>query len=122
MRRATIADVQAEVKELLQWDDETYSKFMYDTGVAYLYSYLEDNNKAVAFVEKRAEYWNWFKNLWAIRDEVFIDHEAMRSMGLAIVRNMYFALHSPSLLAHEIRPNRVVLGNNFHIPFKMGSI
>lgn len=108
------ADIQAEVQSLLKWPAEQYSDFIYQTGCEFLHQLFPGDADAIAQLETRVEFWNWFKNQWKIKDEVFISSEGIAKIGTILLRNMYYALHCPETMAAETPPNRVVLGKNFH--------
>jgi hypothetical protein len=110
----TIEQIQKEVLNLLCWNEEDLSCFIYECGVAYLQAYFGNDTDAISHVEHKREFWNWFKNQWQYRDQVFFESMILDfSLPLFMRREMYKALHSPAMLACEIYPSKTVLGTDF---------
>jgi len=110
LRAITIEDIQQEVQSLLNWDADKYTLFIYTTGIAYLKEYFGKDNIMICWMERRKEFWNWFKNYWAIRDETFV-RDMYAYKGFDRLENVYRDCHNAKILACEIAPNRIVYGN-----------
>lgn len=112
--QAAISRNQARVVDLLQWDMEQYGQFLYQQGLEYLNNYLQDQQSQFK-LEGRVEFWNWWRNLWNARDEEFIQAWDGCEWGIAPqqLRHTYQLIHSPAILACEIKPPAVVYGKDF---------
>jgi len=100
----------------LQWSEQQYAEFIYQTGVKYLEAYYENDRDIIKYLAGRAMYWNWWKNLWAKRDEAIIEELYMEDaleIALHLRRSFYQMMHDVQTLCCEIAPNRIVLGNEF---------
>jgi hypothetical protein len=65
-------DIQQRVMKILGWDELTYCNYVYEQGIAFLYSYLDKDGAYARILEEHHIFWNWWKNQWSIRDEDFI--------------------------------------------------
>lgn len=111
----TRSDVMQEIFDLLHMTKEQHSAFIYEVGCEYLTAFFGKNVSAIKEVEGRKEFWNWFKNQWYIRDERFVADDQNHVTPLELRLSIYRCLHNPIILACEIAPNRVVLGDNYII-------
>jgi hypothetical protein len=111
-QRADIGQIENEVRELLHWNKARYAGFMYDTGRAYLTAYFGADKEAIDKLERRREFWNWWKAMWLCRDMVYVrDVDSCDPLNLRT--GIYQALHQPAILAAEMHPTRKVLGDDF---------
>lgn len=104
------------VIDLLQWSEEQYSTYLYETGLAYLEAYFGKDQEAANKLSGRRQFWSWFKNHWTFRDQSFcetflLDEETPLQAKLEI----YYGLHNAGILACEIYPNKFALGHDFPI-------
>jgi hypothetical protein len=106
-------ELQEKILQLLQWSIEDYSTFIYEAGLSYLKAYFDKDEEVIRLISARKEFWNWFKFHWQTRDEVFVESFTIKIYPLHYKVYMYESLHHPITLAHEIYPNRQVLGENF---------
>lgn len=114
---AAITRNQARIIDLLQWDMEMYTLFLYNIGVEYLSQYMKGDQTAIDKLEGRPEFWNWFKTLWNARDEAFVMEFDGREfeMGVETLRTMYRVTHAADILVCEIAPPAVVYPDDFAI-------
>lgn len=114
-QQAAIARNQARVIDLLHWNPALYAMLVYNAGLQYLVAYIGNNEAAIDQLTARAEFWNWWKNQWNIRDEVFItEWDGLEdSIPCRDLESIYKGLHNAQVLACEIHPPRVVYGNQF---------
>lgn len=111
-QQTTIATIRRQIIELLHLDEDKFHHTIYETGMLYLHAYFADE-AVIDFVSRRKEFWNWWKNQWFIRDQVFVESLELSYVSLSYRHALYEALHNPQVLAAEIFPGRVVLGNDF---------
>lgn len=119
MQTATIHNTsirnQARICDLLQWQPVVYSNHIYNTGLAYLEEYFSQERSAINELMPRAEFWNWWKNQFNIRNDAFINEWDGLESTITVhdLRKIYSDLHNPYVLACEIRPPKIVYGKNF---------
>ncbi len=109
----THTEIQQAIMKLLQWDAAVYSSFMYNCGLNYLEKYIGPDEEAISMLTPKQQYWNWWKNLFTIRDAVFFDEYEHEEISLDDLRSQYRELHNPAVLACEIHPPSYVYGNDF---------
>lgn len=107
-------ELQKEIMKLLRWNEEELQLFVFECGIAYLEAYFINDAEAVNIISTKKEFWNWFQNQWQYRDQAFVECD-IDDVPLLFIREMYKALHKPEILACEIYPSRVILGDNFFI-------
>lgn len=114
-QQAAIIRNQARVIDLLQWNAGFYALNMYNAGLQYLVHYIGKDETAIDQLTARSEFWNWWKNCWNIRDEVFItEWDGLEdSISTRDLQQLYADLHNPKILACEIHPPKVVFGQHF---------
>lgn len=80
-------------------DEEQYAEYVWDLGIRYAYFYTNEDDEAVRWITQTSSYWEWYKNQWAIIDQVFeklIDNLAypndVTKKGL---KDLWLKKHSP---------------------------
>lgn len=113
-QQAAIKRNQARIIDLLQWDASTYSSNLYNTGQQYLEAYVGKDEVVKDVLSKSIVFWNWFKNLFNIRDEAFVQEWDGWEDQVEVedLRTFYADVHNASVLAAEIKPPKEVYGNN----------
>lgn len=109
----TMEDVRNEVLALLGWDEDRYGMYVFETGILYLALYFGREVTESGRIALRKEFWNWWKNHWCHRDQLFL--ELVMDCPQFGREEFYHNCHNAKMLAAEIHPNRVVLGPDFHI-------
>lgn len=110
-QRISIMLTQNLICALIKWTPARYSEFMFEMGLKYLDRLFHDE-KLCSMLATRKEFWNWWKNLWYQREEVFLGSD-WEGCGINVKRDCYFYLHEPEVLVCEIAPTRVALGEEF---------
>jgi hypothetical protein len=109
-RKEQSVSLMNQVLNLLNWTVQDYADFKYQRGIAYLRWYLPANDRAIRQLMRNRLFWNWWKNCWDTRDEVFITECTTHSL---VSRNalvqLYKMLHDSRELATEIKPAKSVL-------------
>lgn len=98
------------IQAMLDWDSERYKKFQIKCGCAYLQHYIPRDPEGIDMLVKESMFWNWWKNRWMDRDEVFLLIKF--DVGDDIISD-YNRMHSPVELAKEIHPTAISLGNSY---------
>lgn len=113
--QAEIVRNQARIIDLLKWDVDTYSAFMYNSGLEFLTEYCHVDPTAIDELAPRREFWNWWKNQWNERDTIYImTMDGLEdSTSLEEFRKVYRMQHDPKILVCEIHPPRIIFGNKF---------
>lgn len=101
--RAAIQRDKARVMQLLQWDDMQYAEFQELMG----YEYVDRAYGQTCFVKTLTytpSFWSWFRNQWAVRDEIFLLARPKRTVAERIAE--YEAIHDHNMYDHY--PPRLV--------------
>jgi hypothetical protein len=106
---------QARILDLLQWTPGTYNIFLYNSGLEYLTGYFQSDANAVASLESRIEFWNWWKALWRGRDEAYLEDIDGREdeINVKTREQLYQTTHNVNILVAEIYPPRHVYPAGF---------
>jgi hypothetical protein len=97
----------------LKWTDEDYSRYQYETGIAYLTHYLNHDEYSIQAMERHRIFWNWWKNHWTNRDEKFMEQVVNTTFSVNTQRELYNDMHDAETLARCIYPNGVVLNETY---------
>jgi hypothetical protein len=105
---------RAAILALLNWDEGQYAWYQYEQGLAYLKAYLKGHVHSMQVLEENRTFWNWWKNHWALRDELFLNANH-RSPVYSIdeARTLYEQQNTGSMLAQNIHPNSVILNDSY---------
>jgi hypothetical protein len=120
-RRSAIAQsVKMQILQLLNITEQDYCLLQFETGICYL-SLSFSNKDYESLLLKNRAFWNWWKNQWLLRDELFlwfarysnilIDQEGRFLIDEAYTGypSNYTQLHDPVILVQMIRPSKIVL-------------
>jgi hypothetical protein len=114
--------LKQRVCELLQWTDEEYAAFQYETGLAYLKGYIPYDSYGADQLSRSRTFWNWWKNQWQQRDEKFLNYCRVRNERLAFhnmtlipedAKTFYEEEHNPAILIGTTHPNAIVLNQTY---------
>lgn len=97
-----------DVLMMLDWSEEQYAQFKYETGLKYLQLYMKGLPQMISYAESDRMFWNWWRNCWDNRDQVFIEHCKGYGVSRARLVYIYLGAHDPSKLLFEIRPPKCV--------------
>lgn len=117
MEKAATNRNQARVIGLLHWSLSTYSNFLYNSGLQYLEQYTGKDEQAIGKLTPRAEFWNWWKQLWNARDEAFIEQfDGLEDeYNCASLRIIYRDIHNTEVLACDTAIPSIVYPKDFTI-------
>lgn len=115
-KQAAIIRNQARVIDLLKWRPSVYSAFMHNCGLQYLALYVGPNEQLAGKLERIANFWAWWKNLFNARDEAFIDawDGLEDSIDVEDMRKLYKDIHNPALLVAELHPPKIARSYNIN--------
>jgi hypothetical protein len=105
--------IQKRITHILGWDEDRYSRNVYETGMNFLYLYVPDCcEPIIKEISASTIWWNWWKMHWQSREESYLltsVSEVRQSTALALYR----ALHDPQTLVNELHPNGAVLHESY---------
>jgi hypothetical protein len=102
-KRLVFASTDEAVLELLQWEIEQLSWMKYTNGCTYLAMLVGSDAELLSRLENSKLFWNYWKNCWQIRDEVFVHQEGLEEQRLAVRRDLYNMMHLPKYLLEDVR-------------------
>jgi hypothetical protein len=106
--------LKGAVCELLKCSDEQYNTFQYKSGMRYLKAYLASDQTAIDQVSASRIFWNWWRNHWTNRDEMFLclykEHPIHER---EIILQIYLEYNSGANLTDTIYPNSAVLNESY---------
>jgi hypothetical protein len=105
-QKAAIVKNQARITDLLGWTFMEYSSLIYNSGLAYLKLFCQHDEEAIGKLVAHADFWNWWKHQWNIRDHVFVFEMDGLEDRITVdqFRRVYIAHNLPSILVSEIAP------------------
>lgn len=86
-------DNEQLIQALLDWDEDQYCYFKYDTGIAYAQRITDNDSIGVDMIIKTRFFWQWWKNEWAKRDADFLQYYA-GTINKAMLHDQYLYQHS----------------------------
>ncbi len=85
--------VKEHVLHLLNMSEEEYNKLMFEAACTYIEELAQVPEIAQEFLSEQL-FWNWWKQQWAMVDEVFLLQSAQSPLTLPTIRNWYTRMHS----------------------------
>lgn len=114
---ATANQTRREVCKILGWNYQEYADFIYERGIAYLQWYLPAMAEHRDKLERSQLYWNWWKNLWKVRDDVFVYNMTSFPLKKENTLKIYRETHNAKeILLDGIRPPKYVTEVLFNEP------
>lgn len=98
--------VEAAICKLLLWTENEYANNIINNGIGYLSAYCGNDEFSARTLKSSTIYWKWWRNLWLMRDEVFVN--SVEHLSLSAKREIYSEVHNPNILVCEIYPPSVV--------------
>lgn len=106
--------LKAAICEILKCWPEQYAEFQYQSGLRYLKAYLPGDPEAGELLSRCRVFWNWWKNHWTNRDEMFLYlHQENPVRNREVILQLYLQYNSGHMLADCIHPNSVVLNESY---------
>lgn len=103
-------ETQEAVLLLLSMDLDSFTKYQYQCGIAYLQWRYPVDEKARHILERSKIFWNWFKFVWLQYDISFLSYKrSLMECSRETIIQAYEGLHDPQAMAIDTRPNAVVL-------------
>lgn len=95
--------LQQEVCAFLSWKTGEHTLFIFERGYEYLTEYFDGDEVAIKKVTCRPAFWNWWRNMWYIRDEVYMsDMAGWEHLSAKSKELVYRSLHDAKALVCEI--------------------
>jgi hypothetical protein len=104
--------LRSDVLGILNWSEQQYAEFKFQQGITYLHRYVPSHEKMFGLLMQSRMFWNWWKNCWDLRDEVFMEsfNSAIPQMiSQRRLEYIYKGLHDARRLVLEIKPAKSVL-------------
>ncbi|MGQ0738257.1 MAG: hypothetical protein ACT4OJ_04285 [Bacteroidota bacterium] len=113
--KAAIVRNRARIIDLLRWDNDTLTNFIYNTGLIYLDCYIGKDPDNINHISSRKEFWSWWENLFNNRDEAFIwEWDGFENQATTEdLRKIYKDFNNPAVLACELKMPPIVYGENY---------
>jgi hypothetical protein len=106
--------LKAAIVEILNCSPGQYNEFQYQSGLKYLKAYLPEDEHSAELLTRSKVFWNWWKNHWTNRDEMFLClHQENPIRDRDVVLQLYTHYNSGKMLAECIHPNSVVLNETY---------
>ncbi|MFT3750932.1 MAG: hypothetical protein QM768_21640 [Agriterribacter sp.] len=99
---------QGAIAERLGYKYHAISRMQYETGEAFLAAYFKDEPVMCSLMSRDRIFWNWWRNEWHERHEVFLDDVEMSACSVAYQRLVYQEANSVERLLTILRPPRIV--------------
>jgi hypothetical protein len=101
--------------EILKCTQEQYAELVYNEGLKYLKYYLPDDAEGREMLKRARVFWNWWKNHFTNRDELFIDmyNKYDLTNNTEEVLQLYLNYHDGQQLALNLHPQSVVLEESY---------
>jgi hypothetical protein len=109
-RRKEEADqLRATICTLLNWQEDEYNVYQYETGLDYLKWYLPNDSEGADMLSRSKIFWNWFRNHWSNRDNGFIRSSLDWPATSEDLELLYKELNDARTLACAIYPNGIIM-------------
>ncbi len=91
-RQLKNAKIKEQVLHLLNYSESQYNALLFETACAYIEELTIAPEIAQEFLSEQL-FWNWWKQQWAMVDEVFLIQSHQAPLALATMRNWYERMH-----------------------------
>lgn len=103
--------VKTAIIALLNCTELAYCYFVYNQGLLYLDSYIQDDAYRL---ERSPAFWNWWKNQWLLRDEELLIGN-LENTCIDLRRLVYRDIHNGWKLATQIHPHKIILDLSYAV-------
>jgi hypothetical protein len=106
-----------EITTLTAFTEQEYQQFVYDCGLAYLQSVIdeEQHEYVTQFIRRSIVFWNWWKYHWQRRDQQFIEMCYNWDEGIEARHQLYLKENEPRKLAAGLYLNGKVLEESYSV-------
>jgi|SRR5690242_8505564 len=108
-------DTKQKIIEALEWNEQEYCDYQYETGLAYLEHYIPEDPQGIDMLSRSRIFWSWWKNHWAQRDAQFLSLYTEEFSHPKILAKVYRGFHDVYTLVNEIFPNATVLNESYAV-------
>lgn len=102
--------IKQRICSLLGITEEEYAAHQYTTGLNYLQLYLHGLQPATRELEGNRIFWNWWKNLWALRDLRFLQAQHQGNHW-----PIWLNCHDAAMLAAERTAPARLMGSSYAV-------
>jgi hypothetical protein len=119
--------IKSDVMRLLGWSEFEYGNYKFEQGISYLNCFIMpsyDNSPFAQSVKqdwinqliKTPMFWSWWKNQWAMREELFVNHvrEFSPNERAEFLLHGYHLIHDSRILSLDIHPHRIIMDETYH--------
>lgn len=115
LRQAQGDKARSDIQQALQWTEQEYFNFQFETGIAYLEHYIPGDQHGIDLLSRDRIYWNWWRNHWAQRDEQFLSLFTPEFSHPKILEKIYKGFHDVYTLVNEIYPSAAILNDSYAV-------
>jgi len=94
---------RCQVMKLLDWNDQQYANFQFESGYSYLKFWIGDDVWGFSELPLTASFWAWWRNHWHKRDMDFINEA--KPMSIAERRRSYSNIHNAETISFSPQKN-----------------
>lgn len=101
--------MQTNLFKKINITEDQYNQFVYDSGINYAEYYTQDTEAAKWITETKA-YWSWYKNQFAIIDDLFMakfKDYPMNERSILLLQKRWYNSHNPANMVAY--PNKAIL-------------
>lgn len=113
--RNNMHSAKHQVMKLLCWTEMEYAAYQEKNGRLYLQYYIPKCPDMIDTMVESRIFWNWFKNQWLMRDEIFIRDLQVQCSDVDFCRAVYQALNHPDRLVDEVYPSGMLMQNGYAV-------
>lgn len=114
-RKSELTFNQMQIIDLLKWTEDQYTTHLHNSGLEYLRHYCGDDTGIADYLEKKKEFWNWYRNHYDLRNEAFLQQwDCLENViGTVAIRELYLSQHNPEMLVSVIAPPSFLFDKEF---------
>lgn len=99
----------------LEWTEQEYANFQYESGLAYLEHYIPTDQHGIDMLSRSRIFWRWWVNHWNQRDAQFLSLYTPEFSHPKILQKVYRGFHDVFTLVNEIYPNATILSDSYAV-------
>lgn len=114
-KQLAISNQQSAITTALEWTEQEYANFQFETGIAYLEHYIPTDRSGINMLSRSRIFWNWWKNHWNQRDAQFLSLFTPEFSHPKILSKVYYSFHDVLTLMNEIYPSAAILSDSYAV-------
>lgn len=107
--RKQAGGLKLKIMSLLGWDELQYGECQYENGLKYVEPIKSADPDLMDQVLRNKMFWNWWKNHWTVRDEIFIKMTRMVKLDRDELTRLYHQFHDGAELQKQLTLHGVIL-------------